>query len=180
MNGPGPQQLPRLSVGDFAPGLDHVAEAYQRGKVFAILRRDDPARVLVPSLVFPVDDIYTYLFIHGGDEITRFQNLPANPTHEVPTRVVAALMRQYYGARLSGMFVRVCACYGTLVRPGDTASAVQQLARELPQTAFEGYHALVHLRARPVEVRLGDSIQWDPVVGPVIVGPPGGWEPVAP
>jgi hypothetical protein len=78
------------------------------------------------------------------------------------------------------MSLRVCACYGNLLRPGDLATAVQQLARELPQTSLEGYHGLVHVRANPAEIRLGAAVAWYPGVGPVLVGPPGTWEPVIP
>jgi hypothetical protein len=180
MSGPGSQQLPALGVGDFGPGLDYVAEAYANGQVFAILKRDDPARSIAPSLQLPADDLSTYILIHGGDEVTRFQNTQANATHEIPPRVVAELLRRQYGSRLPGMKMRVCACYGNLLRPGDRATAVQLLARELPQTSWEGYHGLVHLRASPAEIRLGASIRWDPASGPVIVGPPGDWEPVTP
>jgi len=63
---PGPQQLPLLTVADFGPGLDHVAETYQAGKVFAIVHETDQARLALPSLTFPPHDPYTYVFIHGG------------------------------------------------------------------------------------------------------------------
>jgi hypothetical protein len=171
--------LPQLAVGDFGPHQDHVAEASVNDKVFAILHKDDPARAIVPLLRF-AEDPYTYVFLHGGDEVTRFQNLQTNATHEIPAHVVAGLLTNYYGSQLQGMPIRVCACYGNLLRPGDQATAVQMLARELPQASLEGYHALVRLRANPAAIRLGASIQWDPFVGPVVVGPPGNWEPVYP
>jgi hypothetical protein len=180
MSGQGPASLPALALGDFGPGLDHVAEEFLHGKAFAILHRDDPARGILPQLVFLAEDPYTYVFVHGGEEVTRFQNLPANATYEIPAQVVAGLLRAHYGSRIVGMKVRICACYGNLLRPGDTATAVQAFARELQQTAFEGYHGLVHLRANPAEIRLGLSVRWDPQVGPVVVGPPGDWESVAP
>ena len=41
-----------------------------------------------------------------------------------------------FGGRLDGMQARVCACYGNLLRQGDVATAVELLARELPQTAL--------------------------------------------
>jgi hypothetical protein len=126
------------------------------------------------------NDPHTYLFLHGGDEVTRFQNRQANATHEIPPRVVAQLLQSHYGSQLNGMRLRVCACYGNLLRPGDQATAVQQLARELPQTSLEGYHGLVYLRANPAEVRLGAAVAWYSGVGPVIVGPPGNWETVIP
>ncbi len=172
--------LPALVVADFAPGLDHVAEAALQDKVFAIMHKNDPARSIIPRLVFAPDDPYVYVFIHGGDLATRFQNLRANATHEIPASVVAELLRARYGTRLDGLKVRICACYGNLLRPGDPATAVQLLAGELPQTEFEGYHGLVRLRAQPALILLGASIQWDPLVGPVIVGPPGAWERVIP
>ncbi len=90
------------------------------------------------------------------------------------------MLRAHYGSRLNGMQIRVCACYGNLLRPGYTATAVALLARELLQTDFEGYHGLVRLRFQPAMIVLGASIQWDPVVGPVIIGPPGNWERVFP
>jgi hypothetical protein len=126
------------------------------------------------------DDDYTYVFIHDGDEWTRFQNMQANATHEIPARIVAQLLQNQYGRQLGGMKIRVCACYGTLLRPGDSVTAVQALARELPQSSIEGYHALIHLRFNSTEVVLGASIRWDPQVGPIIVGLPGNWEPVTP
>ena len=45
-----PQPLPLLTATDFGPGLDHVAEAYQNGKVFAILHKSDPARPILSGL----------------------------------------------------------------------------------------------------------------------------------
>ncbi len=172
--------IPRLGELDFDPGLDHVAEAYQGEKIFAILHRSDPTRSLLQRLVFPVQDDYIYLFIHGSEEVARFQNLPASATHEIPALVVAQLLRKQYGAKLIGARFRVCSCYGTLLRPGEAHSPVQSLAAELPNTELAGYHGLVHLRANPAEIRLGCAVAWDPQIGPVIVGPPGDWELVTP
>src|SRR5262249_53674501 len=168
MSSPGHGPLPTLTAGDFGPGQDHVAEVSVQGKVFAILHKDDPARAIVSRLSFAANDDYTYVFIHGGDELTRFQNLAAHPTHEIPARVVAQLLQNWYGTQLAGMRMRVCACYGNLLRPGDQATAVQAVARELPQASLEGYHGLVRLRANPAEIRLGASIRWDPQTGPVV------------
>jgi hypothetical protein len=67
-----------------------------------------------------------------------------------------------------------------MLRPGDRESAVQRLAKELPQVAFEGYHAVVALCVTPPHIRLGPSSRWDPLFGPVVIGPPGGWEAVVP
>jgi hypothetical protein len=172
--------LPALCVADFGPGLDHVAESSLQDKAFAILHKDDPARAIIPRLVFAPDDPYVYVFIHGGENVTRFQNLSVNADHEIPAQVVAQLLQAHYGDQLDGMKVRVCACYGNLLRPGDLATAVELLARELPRTEFEGYHGLVRLRTQPAVILLGASIQWDPLVGPMIVGPPGDWERVVP
>src|SRR5712691_4488045 len=97
-----PIALPLLSVADFAPGQDHVAEAYHNGKVFAILHKDDPARAVLPQLQFPPDDAYFYVFVHGGDEVTRFQN-GETATHEIPAWVVAQLLHREYGPTLAGM-----------------------------------------------------------------------------
>jgi hypothetical protein len=93
MSAPGQGPLPSLAVSDFGPGQDHVAEASLNGKVFAILHKDEPARTIVSGLSLAANDTYTYLFLHGGDEVTRFQNLQANATHEIPPRVVAQLLQ---------------------------------------------------------------------------------------
>lgn len=172
--------LPLLALSDFGPGLNHAAEALCGGKVFAVLRRDDPARVILPHLTFTVNDPYLYLFVHGGDVVTRFQNWTDNATHEIPASVIARLLEIEYGPSLIGASIRACACYGNLLRPGDSATAMQMLGRELPQVSFEGYHGLVRLRASPAEILLGAAIIWDATVGPVLVGPPGDWEPIIP
>jgi hypothetical protein len=79
-----PAPLPALGLVDFGPGADHVVEASCQDKVFAILHKYDPARMIIPHLTFAHDDPFVYLFLHGGDEVTRFQNLRANATHEIP------------------------------------------------------------------------------------------------
>jgi hypothetical protein len=138
--------------------------------------------MVLPKVSFTPADPYTYVFIHGGEEYTRFENLAVG-THEIPTAVVAQLLLARYGSQLAGMKIRMCTCYGNLLRPGDAATLVQQLARLLPQAAFEGYHGLVILDLSPPGIRLGRSIQWDATAsppGPVIVGPPGPWGPVKP
>src|SRR5438067_167318 len=101
---PGP--LPKLQVADFGPGQDHVAEAYHHGRGFALLRKDDPARVLLPNLTLADDDPYTYVFVHGGVEVSRFENM-AIGTHEIPAPVVAHLLLHEYGGRLHGMSIRM-------------------------------------------------------------------------
>src|SRR4051812_35365199 len=108
MNTPGPP-LPSLGVHDFGPARQHVAETLLGGKVFALLHRDDPARGIVPNLAFPADDDYLYLLVHGGDEVTRFQDQPTNASYEIPPSVIAELLRREYGGRLTGARVRVCA-----------------------------------------------------------------------
>ena len=174
--------LPFLAVADFGPGLDHAAESYQGGKVFFILHKNDPARGILPNLTFSSGDHYTYVFVHGGEENTRFENMRTS-THEIPVAVVADLLTTEFGGRLASMDLRMCTCYGNMLRPGDSATLVQQLARLLPQTQFEAYHGLVLLDASPPAIRLGRAVRWDatsPVPGPVIIGPPGPWERVRP
>ena len=174
-------QLPLLGVADFGPGCDHVAEAYQNGRVFAAVHRDDPVRRYLPLLDLDPNDPWVYVFIHGGQEFTRFENLRFG-THEIPAAVVATLMRAHYGSALDGLRVRMCTCYGNMRRPGDLATAVGELAVLLPLTAFEAYHGLVKidLTQTPLALALGDSLAWDPSSGPYQVGPPGTWEPVPP
>ncbi len=179
MNGP-LHPLPQLTVKDFGPTQGHVAEAFLGGKVFAILRRDDPALAILPHLQFPATDPYSYLFVHGGEVVTRFQNWTDNASHEIAASVIARLLEIEYGPSLMGAKVRVCACYGNLLRPGDAATAVQTLACELPHVSFEGYHGLVWLHINQFRIVLGSSVVWDATVGPIAVGPPGDWEPVGP
>src|SRR5262249_16260311 len=138
MSSPGQSQLPKLGVSDFGPGKDHVAEAYQNGKVFGILHVGDPVRALLANLSLDPNDPYTYVFLHGGQEVTRFENL-ASGTHEIPDHVVANLLVMYYGARLDGMQIRMCTCYGNMLRPGDSKTVVQGLTGLLLKTLFEGY-----------------------------------------
>jgi hypothetical protein len=168
-----------LGLADFGPGLAHVAEAYQNGKVFAIVHQSDPARIILPGLVFAPGDPWLYVFVHGGEEATRFENLRYG-THEIPVAVVAQLLLSHYGAALAGADVRLCTCFGNMLRPGDAETLAQRLARALPQATFEAYHALIILeRGPPPRMRFGYSVQWG-AFGAVIVGPPGGWEPVIP
>jgi hypothetical protein len=177
-----PGQLPMLALSDFGPGLDHVIDVHDNGKVIALLHKDDPVRLILPNLQFPDDDPFTYAFIHGGQSRTRFENAEVG-THEIPVAVVARILTNQFGSQLLGMSIRMCTCYGNLLRPGDPRTLVQSLAGLLPNTAFEGYHGLVRVLAQPPEVRLGMSIQWDSTAvppGPVITGPPGNWEPVTP
>jgi hypothetical protein len=173
--------LPTLSVSDFGPGMDHVAEAHQNGRVFAILHVADPALALLPSLGLAPDDPWTYAFIHGGREVSRFENRDPG-THEVPDHVVAALLAGHYGGQLGGMQVRLCTCYGNMRRPGDARTVAQALAGLLPRTRFEAYHGLVYIdpNVTPPRVILGDSLAWDAMTGPYVTGPPGNWEPVVP
>jgi hypothetical protein len=83
MSGSLPNPLPQLRVADFGTGKDHVAEPYQNERIFAILHVSDLARQLLPNLYLDSSDDYTYLFIHGGQEATRFENLMTG-THEIP------------------------------------------------------------------------------------------------
>jgi hypothetical protein len=178
-----PGGLPKLGVSDFGPGLDHVAEAYQSGRVFAIVQKGDPVRQLLPGLLIDPADPYTYVFVHGGLEVSRFENMPVG-THEIPEAVVAELLVSEYGARLDGMSLRMCTCYGNMLRPGDATTAVRRLARLLPRTGFQGYHGLVYVDAAvlPPRVVLGNAVGWDPVSGPYYLHPPvpGQWETVRP
>jgi len=132
-------------------------------------------------LYLDANDPYTYVFVHGGHEVTRFENMQVG-THEIPDHVVAGLLGNHYTVRLDGMQIRLCSCYGNLLRPGDAGTAAQRVARLLPRTQFEAYHVLVHvdINATPPRIVLGDSLAWDPVTGPYYVGPPGNWEPVYP
>jgi hypothetical protein len=180
LSSPGQGPLPTLDVADFGPGQLHVAQAFVQDKVFAILRGDDPALSVLPNLTFAEGDPYLYVFVHGGDEVTRFQNWVDSATHEIPVPVVARLLVNHFGPRLNGALIRLCVCYGNLLRPGDSASVDQLLARELPQALFEGYHGLVMLLGSPPEVSFGLSVVWDPQAGPVVTGPPGNWEPIFP
>jgi hypothetical protein len=182
MSSPGPGPLPKLSIADFGPGMDHLVETYLNRKVIAIIHKDDPARQILPQLNFDPNDQHTYVFVHGGEEATRFENLRQG-THEIPEQVVAELLTNEYGTQLHGMNLRMCTCYGNLLRPGDARTLVQGLAGLLPTTHFEGYHGLVILEINPPTLKFGRSVIWDvfgPFPGPVIVGPPGTWEPIAP
>jgi hypothetical protein len=178
----GAGSLPLLDVADFGPGSDHLVAPFLGGKVLAIVHRTDPALPILPGLLLPPDDPYTYVFIHGGPDITRFENL-AIATHEIPVEVVVALLLAQYGQALNGMRMRLCSCYGNLLRPGDTDTLAERLAAALSTTAIEAYHGLVILDATPPRVRLGRSVRWDATSippGPIIVGPPGDWEAVTP
>jgi hypothetical protein len=181
MSSPGAGQLPKLGVADFGPGQDHVAVAYHGGRIFAILHKTDVAHQHLPNVRLSPSDPWTYVFVHGGDEFSRFENLRAG-THEIPDNVVAELLLREYGGVFDGMQVRMCTCYGNMLRPGDARTAVGGLAGLLPKTSFEAYHGLVHLdlTRSPPTIVLGDRLAWDPVTGPHRVGPPGPWEPVRP
>jgi hypothetical protein len=50
MSSPSTRRLPTLAVHDFGPGQDHVAVAYQNGRIFAILHKNDPAHRYLPSV----------------------------------------------------------------------------------------------------------------------------------
>jgi hypothetical protein len=181
MSSPGPLSLPALGASDFGPGKDHVSESYQGGRVFAIVHKDDPVRQYLASLLLDAHDPYAYVFVHGGQEVARFQNTQIG-SHEIPFQLVAQLLVSYYGNLLNGMLVRMCTCYGNMLRPGDTQTTVQGLARVLTTTQFEAYHGLVHVdpNVYPPRLVLGDALGWDPISGPHYVGPPGTWEPVVP
>ncbi len=113
MSSPNPRQLPTLAVSDFGPGQDHVAVPYQSGRIFAILHRNDPAHQHLPNVDLDPSDPYTYVFVHGGVEVTRFENLLTG-TQEIPEHVVAELLMQTYGSNLDRMQIRMCSCYGNL------------------------------------------------------------------
>jgi len=178
MSSPGGKQLPKLSVVDFGPGMDHVFDVEQNGKVVAIVHKNDPVRQHLANLAFDPGDAYTYVFVHGGEEVSRFENLNKG-THEIPDHVAAQLLTQAFGIRLDGMKVRMCTCYGNMLRPGDPHTAVGGLAGLLPKTVFEAYHGLVivvGLAQGSPRVILGDRLGWDPVTGAYLNGPPGPWE----
>ncbi len=151
MNGSSPAPLPQLRVVDFGSGKDHVAEPYQNERIFAILHVSDVARQVLPNLHLDPSDDHLYLFIHGGQEATRFENLVVG-THEIPEFVVLRLLANQYGNQLSGMTIRVCACYGNLLRPGDSRTAVGALAGLLPQVVWEGYHGSTYVETTPTPV----------------------------
>lgn len=181
MTSPISGQLPKLGVSDFGPGKDHVAEAYQNGRVFAIIHKDDPVRQYLPNLYLDSNDPYTYVFAHGGQLVTRFENM-ALGTHEIPDYVIAHLLVNHYGTQLDGMHVRLCTCYGNMLRPSDTRTVAQRLAGLLPRTQFEAYHGLILVdpNVTPPRIVRGDTLGWDPISGPYYVGPPGNWEHVLP
>jgi hypothetical protein len=181
MSAPHSSPLPKLDVSDFGPGLDHLAEAHQSDRIFAIVHKDDPVRPLLANLYLDPADPWAYVFVHGGQEVTRFEDQQVG-LFEIPDHVVARLLMGHYGPRLTGMRIRMCTCYGNLLRPGDTRTLIQGLAGLLPHTVFEGYHGLVQVdpSVLPPRIVLGYTVQWDPVSGPYIVGPPGPWERVTP
>jgi hypothetical protein len=183
MSSPRQTSLPKLAVGDFGPGLDHVAESCQNERIVAIVHKDDPVRQFLPTIYLDPNDAYTYVFVHGGQEESRFENMQTG-THEIPAHVVAQLLTNQFGSRLDGMTLRMCTCYGNLLRPGDTHTAVQSLAALLPRTSFEGYHGLVHVdpTVPPARIVLSDQLAWDSQTGPYYLDPPvrGQWEPVRP
>src|SRR5947207_2055418 len=119
MSPAGGNPFPKLSAADFGPGLDHVVDVEQNGKVIAIVHKDDPVRPYLPNLTFDLGDAYTYVFVHSSDEVSRFENLETG-THEIPNDVVAQL--------LNGMKIRMCTCYGNMLRPGESHTAVGGLA----------------------------------------------------
>ena len=88
-----PGQLPLLQVSDFGPALEHVADSYHNGKVLALLHKADPARLVLPRISFPPADPYTYVFVHGGEEVTRFENLAVG-THEIAVSVMAQFIQK--------------------------------------------------------------------------------------
>jgi hypothetical protein len=180
MSSPRQGQLPALTLADFGPGQEHRAKSFNQGKVFAILHKNDAARSVLPGLI-PQDD-YVYLFLHGGEDVSRFQNLMLNATHEIPADVVAQLLSKEYGSLVNSLKMRVCACYGNILRPGDQFTAAQRLAQHLPSTIFEAYHGVVNLYRNPPSVGLGPALRWDPLHGAQLIWPPtpGPWEPVNP
>jgi len=84
-------------VADFAPGRDYVAVAFQNGRVFAILHASDPALPYLPVVAVDPGDAAVYVFVHGGQEVSRFENLAVG-THEIPDHLVARLLAREYGA----------------------------------------------------------------------------------
>ena len=172
--------LPTLTLAAFGPNQPHVAETHQHGKVVGILHHADPARGLLPDVELDPADPAVYVFIHGGQAESRFENMQVG-THEIPVNVVADLLRKEFRTQLDGMHIRMCTCYGNLLRPSDQQTLVERLAIQLPNTSFEAYHGLVHLTvSQPPTIVLGDSIRWDSVIGPVIIGPPSSWELIQP
>src|SRR5690242_4300083 len=114
MNPSGPAPPPTLGVADFGPGLDHVIDVHLNGKVVALVHQSDPLRPILPNLQFAPDDPHTYVFAHGGQTHTRFENMEVG-THEIPDAVVANLLTSVFGGQLRGMSIRMCTCYGNLL-----------------------------------------------------------------
>lgn len=172
--------LPALTLSDFGPNRVHVVESHRNGRVFSILHHADRARRLLPYVELDPNDAAVYVFIHGGQAVSRFENMQVG-THEVPVNVVADLLRRVFATQLDGMQIRMCTCYGNLLRPGDRQTLVERLAIQLPNSSFEAYHGLVHLTVdQSPKIVLGDAVRWDPVTGPVIIGPRGSWEAIQP
>jgi hypothetical protein len=175
--------LPKLGVSDFGPGMDHVVDIHQNGKIIAIVHKDDPVRPHLANLLLDPNDTHTYVFVHGGQEASRFENMQYG-MHEIPDHVVATLLVNQYGSQLDGLSIRMCSCYGNMLRPGDTQTVVQRLAGLLPKATFEAYHGLVHVdpMVSPPRLILSNAMGWDSVGGPYYLDPPvpGRWEPVGP
>lgn len=171
--------LPLLAVRDFGSGQDQVSEPFQQDRIFAIVHKSDPVLLYLPTLQTTLQDDHLYVFVHGGCEVTRFENMQVG-THEIPEAVIVKLLTNHSGSRLRGMAIRMCTCYGNILRPGDAHTLVRRLAVQLPQCTFEGYHGLVHVdpNASPPRLLLGDTLGWDPISGPYYLGPPGTWEAV--
>jgi hypothetical protein len=181
MNGLYPQPLPKLTLADFGPTLDHVAEAYQGGKIFAMLHKDDPARAILPRLVFDASDSYTYVFIHGASDLARFENREFNSTFEIPVDVAVRLFENEFASAAQNMPIRLCSCYGNLRRDFETETLAERFVRELGSVMIQAYHGLIVLRSNPPLMLLGAAVEWDlSLKHPVVTGTPGSWETVVP
>jgi hypothetical protein len=102
-----PAALPNLDVVDFGPGQPHVVVPFLHGQVLAIMHGSDPALQVLPRLQLAAGDPWTYVFVHGGADVTRFENLVLG-THEIPVSVIAALLTQHYGSQLPRLQIRMC------------------------------------------------------------------------
>ncbi len=175
------QPLPKLTVADFGPGRDHVAESYHGGKVFAIMHRNDRARMFLPFVQVDPLDPFHYAVIHGGAEVTQFEDNEL-PQFEIPVHVVAELLVNEFGAAIVSMSIRLVTCYGHLFRTGDGGTLAEKLGRKLPAgVQLEASIGTVSLLHVPPYFRFGETVVWDDSLRlACTTGQPGDWKPVVP
>ena len=155
------QTLPKLTIADFGPNRDHVAESYHGGKVFAMLHRSDLVRRYLPNVVFDAADDYLYVFVHGAQSEALFDNDEQWVPREIPVDLVTDFLQAIYGSSLSGLRIRLASCYGNLVRPGEPESLAMRFAKAISATSIEAYAGLVTIVGQPRRIELGSSVMWD-------------------